>query len=72
MDAPPPDVDGFWSLVRRLPDRQAAAVALYYLDDLSVADIADALGCAEGTAKAHLHQARQTLGQQLRDEESHP
>jgi RNA polymerase sigma-70 factor, ECF subfamily len=72
LDAPPPDVDGFWTLVRRLPDRQAAAVALYYLDDLSIADIADALGCAEGTAKAHLHQARQTLAEQLRDEESQP
>ena len=56
LDAPPPEVDGFWALVRRLPDRQAAAVALFYLDDLSIAEIADALGCAEGTAKAHLHQ----------------
>ena len=44
-------------LVRALPRRQAAAVALHYLDDLSIAEIADALGCAEGTAKAHLHNA---------------
>ena len=64
LDAPPPEVDEFWALVRRLPDRQAAAVALHYLDDLSIAEIADALGCAEGTAKAHLHQARRTLAEQ--------
>ena len=68
LDAPPPEVDGFWALVRRLPDRQAAAVALHYLEDLSIADIADALGCAEGTAKAHLHQARRTLAGQLHRE----
>ena len=68
LDAPPPEVDEFWALVRRLPDRQAAAVALHYLDDLSIAEIADALGCAEGTAKAHLHQARRTLAEQLRPE----
>jgi RNA polymerase sigma-70 factor (ECF subfamily) len=69
LDAPPPEVDGFWALVRRLPDRQAAAVALFYLDDLSIAEIADALDCAEGTAKAHLHQARRTLAGDLLHQE---
>ena len=69
LDAPPPEVDGFWALVRRLPPKQAAAVALHYLDDLSIAEIADALDCAEGTAKAHLHQARQTLAEHLRTQE---
>lgn len=38
--------DGFWALVRTLPARQATAVALYYLEDLTVADIAEVLGCA--------------------------
>lgn len=69
VDAPPPEVDGFWALVRQLPPRQAAAVALHYLDDLSIAEIADALDCAEGTAKAHLHKARTTLALRLRAEE---
>ena len=69
LDAPPPEVDGFWTLVRQLPPRQAAAVALHYLDDLSIAEIADALDCAEGTAKAHLHRARATLALRLRAEE---
>lgn len=67
--APPPEVDGFWQLVRRLPDRQAAAVALHYLEDRSLHDIADALGCSEGTAKAHLYKARQTLARQLGNQE---
>jgi len=65
LDSPPPEVDGFWALVRELPDRQAAAVALHYLHDLSISEIADALGCAEGTAKAHLYKARRTLASRL-------
>lgn len=68
LDAPPPEVDGFWQLVRQLPPRQAAAVALHYLDDLSIAEMAEALDCAEGTAKAHLHKARRTLATRLTEE----
>lgn len=70
LPAPPPEVDGFWTLVRELPPRQAAAVALHYLDDLGIAELAAALDCAEGTAKAHLHKARQTLARRLADEET--
>ena len=55
----------FWAAVRTLPRRQAQAVALYYLEDRSVADVARLMACAEGTAKALLHQARQRLAQQL-------
>ena len=51
----------FWATVRQLPDRQATAVVLHYLDDLSVRDVAAAMGCAEGTAKAHLHKGRANL-----------
>lgn len=72
LDAPPPEVDGFWALVRELPPRQAAAVALHYLDDLSITEVAAILDCADGTAKAHLHKARQTLAARLRDQEAHP
>jgi RNA polymerase sigma-70 factor (sigma-E family) len=45
----------------RLTVRQRAAVVLRYLTDLPIADIATALGCAEGTAKATLHQALSAL-----------
>lgn len=72
LDAPPPEVDGFWTLVRQLPPRQAAAVALHYLDDLSVAEVAAVLECAEGTAKAHLHKARLTLSERLKEQEARP
>ncbi|HYI62297.1 MAG TPA: SigE family RNA polymerase sigma factor [Acidimicrobiales bacterium] len=57
--------DDFWSLVRQLPRRQAAAVALHYLEDRPVAEVAAVLGCAEGTAKAHLHKGRAALARRL-------
>jgi RNA polymerase sigma-70 factor, ECF subfamily len=41
----------------RLTIRQRAAVVLRYLADLPISDIADALGCAEGTVRATLHQS---------------
>lgn len=40
-----------------LTERQRAAVVLRYVADLPLADIADVMGCASGTAKATLHQA---------------
>lgn len=64
--APDPEIEEFWREVRRLPSRQAQAIALHYVDDLSVAEIAEVLGVAEGTIKASLHQGRDRLGRQLR------
>jgi RNA polymerase sigma-70 factor (ECF subfamily) len=40
-----PDDDAFWAEVRRLPRRQAQVVALHYVYDLSVADVALTLEC---------------------------
>jgi RNA polymerase sigma-70 factor, ECF subfamily len=65
----PDDDEDFWQAVRRLPRRQAQAVALRYAGDLEVAEVARVMGCAEGTAKAHLHTARRTLAAHLRDDE---
>lgn len=58
-----PDVqhDSPLELLRQLPERQRAVAALYYLDGLSTAEIADALGIAEGTVRFHLSHARTTL-----------
>jgi RNA polymerase sigma factor (sigma-70 family) len=40
-----------------LAPRQRVAVVLRYLADLRVTEVADAMGCSEGTAKATLHTA---------------
>ena len=60
-----PSADAFWAEVRRLPRRQAQVVAMHYVEDLSVADVAVTLGCAEGTVKQHLSRARTALAARL-------
>src|SRR4051794_20983180 len=67
VDADDADPD-FWDAVLRLPMRQRQVIALHYLDDRSVADIATVLEIAEGTVKAHLHAARHALAAQLGDD----
>lgn len=47
--------------LRDLPRSQRSVVALHYLLDMSVADVAARLGIAEGTVKTHLHRARKTM-----------
>lgn len=61
----------FWRSVRALPPRQAQAVALFYLEDYSVRDIASVLDCSEGTVKTHLSRARAAVARQLRLEDDH-
>jgi RNA polymerase sigma factor (sigma-70 family) len=55
----------FWAEVRRLPRRQAQSVALYYIYDLGVADVATTLGVSEGSVKVHLTRGRATLARRL-------
>jgi RNA polymerase sigma factor (sigma-70 family) len=52
----------------RLTPRQRAAVVLRSLADLSTRDVAAAVGCAEGTVKATLHQALRRLRVDLGDD----
>jgi RNA polymerase sigma-70 factor (ECF subfamily) len=63
----PPERAGqhFWEAVRALPERQRAAVALHYLEDMPIADVAAALDVAEGTVKASLFRARAALAMSL-------
>lgn len=63
------DTAAFWRAVRRLPKRQAQAIALHYLEDASVAEIADVMECAENTVKVHLHRGRNTLAELLHAKE---
>ena len=59
------EADDFWSEVRALPRRQAQALALFYLEEWPVAEIARVLGCAESTVRVHLTRGRKALAKRL-------
>ncbi|HEY0952108.1 SigE family RNA polymerase sigma factor [Nocardioides sp.] len=47
--------------MRSLPHRQRVAVALTYLEDRPIAEVAEVLGCGVATAKTHLARGRDSL-----------
>ena len=55
------EADWIWQALQQLTTRQRAVLVLRYYEDLTGAEIADALGISEGTVKAHAHQALRTL-----------
>ena len=65
MPSLPAEDDEFWAQVRALPKRQAQVIALHYLEDRPVAEIAEILDCAEGTVKVHLRNGRLRLADRL-------
>lgn len=54
-----------WDAVRSLPKRQAQAIALFYWEDRSQAQIAEILQCSEETVKTHLKRGRVALADRL-------
>jgi RNA polymerase sigma factor (sigma-70 family) len=53
--------------LRQLPGDQARAIQMYYLDELSVREIGQRLGRAEGTITSWLHRGRRNLAAQMED-----
>jgi RNA polymerase sigma-70 factor (ECF subfamily) len=51
--------------IRGLPRRQQQAVVLHHLLGLPLREAAQAMGCREGTVKAHLSRARSALATSL-------
>jgi DNA-directed RNA polymerase specialized sigma24 family protein len=47
--------------VRRLPPQQQIAVSLFYVEQLSVREIAVSMKLSEGAVKYHLHAGRTAL-----------
>jgi RNA polymerase sigma-70 factor (ECF subfamily) len=66
-EAPPVEStsEEFWTAVRALPRRQAQAVALRYLYDLPVDEIAQTMECSVGSVKQHLSRGRRHLASTL-------
>jgi RNA polymerase sigma-70 factor (ECF subfamily) len=46
-----------------LPQQQRLAIALFYLEDASVAEVAHAMSISEGAVKYHLNQGRTFFAQ---------
>ena len=63
------DDSGLAEAVTQLPPRQSASVALFYLEDRPVSEIATILECSESTVNVHLHKARKRLAELLREDE---
>ncbi len=60
-----PSSQDFWAAVRDLPERQRAAVALRYVEDMPIDEIAAVLDVSDGTVKSSLYAARRTLATTL-------
>jgi RNA polymerase sigma-70 factor (ECF subfamily) len=63
--AEPVEQHGFDSelpaILAQLPKQQRIAMALFYVDELSIAEVAAALNVSEGAVKSYLHQGRAKL-----------
>ena len=49
------------ALLRELPEKHRIALALFYVEELSIRNIAEALSLPVGTVKSRLHYARNNL-----------
>lgn len=52
---------GLWRQVRSLPGKQRTAIALRYVGDLTLREVAEAMHVSEGTVDQHLRRALRTL-----------
>jgi RNA polymerase sigma-70 factor (sigma-E family) len=64
------DADEAWRLCAALPPHQRVAVVLRFYEDLSFAQIALVLDCAEPTARSHVHRAVAALRARLTESET--
>jgi len=69
VDSPSPDRVAVADALRQLPKSQRQVIALYYLLDMPVHDIAASVGAAEGTVKARLSRARAALARLLNEDD---
>jgi RNA polymerase sigma-70 factor (sigma-E family) len=59
--ADPTEHDAMWLTLQTLPPRQRAAIVLRYYEDLTDAQVAEALRCPIGTVKSLIHRGLERL-----------
>jgi RNA polymerase sigma factor (sigma-70 family) len=57
--------DELWAAMRELSPRQAEALALFYVEDQPISEVARILGLGEETVKTHLKRGRTALAAKL-------
>src|SRR6201999_3006928 len=67
VDGPGPDRVALHDALRALPAQQRRAVTLFYLADLTTAQIAQECAVPESTVRSWLHRARAALLKELTD-----
>jgi RNA polymerase sigma-70 factor (ECF subfamily) len=55
--------------MKHLPPRERAVMALFYVLDLPVSEVADRMGLASATVRVHLTRGRRRLAALLGDDE---
>ncbi|HEY2164519.1 MAG TPA: RNA polymerase sigma factor [Gemmatimonadaceae bacterium] len=59
------DLDEVAAALQRLPDEHRVVATMFFIDELSYQETADALGIPVGTVRSRLHRARKTLQSRL-------
>jgi RNA polymerase sigma-70 factor (ECF subfamily) len=65
VTAGPEPAEDVTPLLAPLPQQQRTAAALYYVEELSVREIAEAMHLSAGAVKYHLHAARAAMRERL-------
>lgn len=68
-EASPPEIAGLMEALRQLAPRQRAAIVLFHVADLPVAEVAKRMGIAAPTVRVHLVRGRRRLKELLGDTE---
>lgn len=55
------------SFINNLPKIQREIIILYYLEEMKISEIAEVLGCSNGTIKGNLHRGRKKLETQVNE-----
>mgnify|MGYP002686953224 FL=1 len=53
------------TIIERLPEKMKLVILLYYMDELSLKEIAQILKIPSGTVKSRLHQARKKITKEM-------
>ena len=57
--------DALWNALALLPRTQRIAVVMHHVERAPLSEVAEVLGCAEGTVKTHAARGRASLAQAL-------